>query len=76
MTTAIQLEIDTAVVEAAQTLAAKRGLSFDELLRKALRDLVETAGYDAAKTRALARLKRGYDLEWAPPVSRDELHDR
>lgn len=33
-------------------------------------------GYAAAKARALARLEHGYDLDWTPPASRDELHDR
>jgi ferritin-like protein len=32
--------------------------------------------YERAKRRALARLKRGFDLGITPPKSRDELHDR
>jgi hypothetical protein len=40
------------------------------------RTTVEKPGYEAAKARALARLRHGYDLDWAPPASRDELHDR
>ncbi len=48
-----------------------------QLLSDALKDLVGAKpGYDAAKARALARLIHGYDLDWAPPASRDELHDR
>jgi len=77
MTTGILLEMDKDVVEAARALAAQRGLSLDQLLSEALKDLVGAKpGYDAAKARALARLKHGYDLDWAPPASRDELHDR
>lgn len=30
--------------------------------------------YDRAQRRALARLETGFDLSWAPPASRDELH--
>ena len=77
MTTGILLEMDDELVEAARALAAERGVSLDHLLGEALKDLVGTKpGYDAAKARALTRLKHGYDLNWAPPASRDELHDR
>lgn len=31
---------------------------------------------EAARPRALARLRTGYDLQWTPPRSRDELHER
>jgi hypothetical protein len=31
---------------------------------------------DAARRRALARLRKGLDLRWTPPGSRDEVHDR
>jgi len=77
MKTEILLEIDAAVVEAAQTLAAQRGISLAQLFGEAMKKLVEPKpGYDAAKASALARLEHGYDLDWAPPTSRDELHDR
>jgi len=77
MKTEIFLEMDTAVVEAAEALAAQRGISLAQLLGEAMKKLVEPKpGYDAAKTRALARLEHGYDLDWTPPASRDELHDR
>jgi hypothetical protein len=32
--------------------------------------------YQEARRRALARLKRGFDLRWTPPLSRDELYQR
>ena len=77
MKTEIHLEMDAAVVEAAQALAVQRGISLAQLLGEALKSLVEPKpGYAAAKERALARLEHGYDLDWAPPASRDELHDR
>jgi hypothetical protein len=41
-----------------------------------LESLEPKPDYAAAKARALARLEHGYDLDWAPPASRDELHDR
>ncbi|MEP7010723.1 MAG: hypothetical protein ABJC13_10400 [Acidobacteriota bacterium] len=77
MTTGILLEMDSAVVEAARALASQKGVSLDQLLSETLKDLVGTKpGYDTAKARALDRLKHGYDLNWTPPGSRDELHDR
>ena len=32
--------------------------------------------YDAARRRALARLRKGYELRFTPPRSRDDLHER
>jgi hypothetical protein len=77
MKTEILLEMDDAVVEAARAVAVQRGISLAQLLGEALKNLVgPKPEYDAAKARALARLEHGYDLDWAPPASRDELHDR
>jgi hypothetical protein len=36
----------------------------------------ERKGYEQARRSALARLRTGFDLNWTPPVSRDELHER
>jgi hypothetical protein len=33
-------------------------------------------GYEEAKKRAIARMRKGYDLGFTPPKSRDELHER
>jgi hypothetical protein len=77
MKTEILLEMDAAVVEAARAVAVQRGISLSQLLGEALKTLVvPKPGYDAAKARALARLAHGYDLDWTPPASRDELHER
>ena len=32
--------------------------------------------YDAARRRALARLRKGYELRFTPPRSRNDLHER
>jgi predicted XRE-type DNA-binding protein len=32
--------------------------------------------FASARLRALARLRKGLDLQWMPPTSRDALHDR
>lgn len=63
--------------ERAQAVAVQRGLSLAQFLSEALTDLVvPKPDYEVSKTRALARLKHGYDLDWTPPASRAELHDR
>ena len=36
----------------------------------------ERKAFDKARRRALARLREGLDLQWTPPKSRDELHER
>jgi predicted XRE-type DNA-binding protein len=32
--------------------------------------------FTSARRRAVARLRKGLDLQWTPPASRDVLHDR
>jgi predicted XRE-type DNA-binding protein len=32
--------------------------------------------FTTAKRRAIARLRKGLDLQWTPPASRDALHER
>ncbi len=32
--------------------------------------------FTSARRRALDRLRKGFDLQWTPPASRDALHDR
>ena len=32
--------------------------------------------YERARERALIRLRKGLDLPWMPPSSRDELHEQ
>jgi len=36
----------------------------------------EEQAFAAARQRALRQLKKGFDLGWEKPGSRDELHDR
>jgi len=40
------------------------------------REVLKRMGYDQARTSALAQLRKGFDLQWTPPASRDELHQR
>jgi hypothetical protein len=73
----VTLTIDADLLREARILAAQEGTSVSGLLRDRLEELVRRhKAYDAARRRALARLRKGYDLQWTPPSSRDELHER
>lgn len=73
----ITLKVDSELAQEARVLAAKRGTSLSRLVAEQLALLVERdQTYDKARHRALARLKRGYDLDWQKPSSRDDLHER
>jgi len=73
----ITLTLDEATLQEARVLAAERGLSVSAFLRTELAGLVERKrGYASAKSKALARLKRGRSLGGGSLPSRDELHER
>ena len=73
----VTLTIDADLLREARILAASEGTSVSGLLREQLEELVRRSkGYDVAQRRALARLRLGHDLQWKPPASRDELHER
>ena len=58
-------------------VAAEEGRSISGLLTDRLEAIVrERKAFDKARRRALARLREGLDLQWTPPRSRDELHER
>jgi len=67
----VTLRIDANLLREARILAAEEGTSLSGLLRNRLEELVRRHGdYDAARRRALTRLRTGYDLQWKPPRSR------
>ena len=73
----ITLRVDADLLRQAKVLAAEEGTSVSRLLAERLEELIrQRKAYDAAKRRALARLKTGYPLSWTPPRSRQELHER
>jgi hypothetical protein len=73
----ITLKLDTALLREVRILAAEEGTSISALLAARLEQIVrERKTYDRARKRALARLREGLDLQWTPPRSRDELHER
>lgn len=77
MKTNITLKIETDLLREARVLAAEEGTSISALLADRLEAAVrERRGYDQARRRAMTRLRKGFDLKWTPPRSRDELHER
>ncbi|MBI1875544.1 MAG: hypothetical protein HYS05_16890 [Acidobacteria bacterium] len=77
MKTNITLKLDAELVREARILAAAEGTSVSRLLADRLEALIrQKKAYDVARRREIARLRRGLDLGWTPPKSRDELHER
>jgi hypothetical protein len=73
----ITLKIDADILREARILAAEEGRSVSALLADRLEAMVrERKAFDKARRRALSRLRAGLDLQWTPPKSRDELHER
>jgi Family of unknown function (DUF6364) len=77
MKTNITLKIEADLLREARVIAAEEGTSISAMLANRLEQTVrERRGYQHARRRALARLRKGFDLRWTPPRSRDELHER
>lgn len=73
----ITLKIDANLLREARILAAEEDSSISALLATKLEQAVhERRGYRQARQSALTRLRTGFDLNWTPPASRDELHER
>lgn len=73
----ITLKLDKDLLREARILAAEEGTSISALLAAKLEEVLrKRRDYERAKKRALAILHKGLDLNWKPPVSRDELHER
>lgn len=77
MKTNVTLKIDAALLRETRVIAAEEGRSVSALLTDRLEALVrERKAFDRARRRAVARLRKGLDLRWTPPKSRDKLHER
>ena len=77
MKTNITLKLDASLLREVRVLAAEEGTSISALLAERLEQIVrERKTYERARKRASARLSEGLDLQWSPPHSRDELHER
>jgi len=76
-TTNITIKIEANLALDAKVLAARKGTSLSRLVADQLRSMVnQDQAYLAAKRSALSRLKKGLDLEWEKPGTRNELHQR
>jgi hypothetical protein len=77
MKTNVTLKIEADLLREARVLAAVENTSLSALLTVRLEQAVrERKGYDQARRSAVERLQSGFDLQWTPPRSRDELHER
>jgi hypothetical protein len=77
MKTNITLKLDDSLLREARIMAAEQDTSISALLAARLEEMVrQRKTYDRARKRALARLRVGLDIQWTPPRSRDELHER
>jgi len=75
--TNITLKLDRTILKKIKILAAKRETSVSALVTIQIEELVrKEGGYEEARKRALARLRKGYDLGFTPVKSRDELYER
>lgn len=73
----VTLRLDSELLREAKVLAARKGTSVSRLMAEQLEGLVrEDREYERARRRAMARLEKGFDLRWAPPAKRAELHER
>jgi hypothetical protein len=77
MKTNLTLKIDADLLREVRVMAAEQDTSISALLAAELERLVrERKAYGQARRRAQARLRHGFNLNWTPPKSRDELHER
>lgn len=77
MKTNITIKVDAEIASKARVLAARRGTSLSQLVAGQLETLIDKdETYEKAMQDAIARLKKGYNLQWSKPISRDELHER
>ena len=75
--TNITIKVDADLARDAKVFAARHGTSLSRLVARQLERLVrEDQVYAASTRRALARLRRGYDMGGGDPLSREEVHDR
>jgi hypothetical protein len=75
--TNVTLKLDTALVRKIKVVAAQQNTSISQLMTDQLEKLLESKNsYERSKQRALKLMEEGLDLNWTPPKSRDELHER
>jgi len=74
--TNVTLKIDSQLLKELKVLAAQRDTSISAMLTAALEEAVRRdAGYEHAKRRSLANMRKGFDFA-GRPLSREEIYDR
>jgi hypothetical protein len=77
MKTNITLKLDSDILREVRIIAAQEGSSISGLLAAKLEEIVRhRKSYARSKKRALARLRKGFEIGFIRPASRDELHER
>lgn len=78
MTQNVTLKLDRALLREAKVYATRKKTSLSQLMMMALKVFIgKQAGYEKAKKRAIAYLKKGLQLGGGPYYpSREELHRR
>jgi hypothetical protein len=77
MKTNITLKLDAELLREIRVMAAEAGTSISALLAARLEEILkQRKTFERSRKRALARLREGMELNWTPPSSRDELHER
>ncbi|OGW55497.1 MAG: CopG family transcriptional regulator [Nitrospirae bacterium RBG_13_43_8] len=75
----VTLSLPKDLLKKAKTLAVMKDKSLSDLLRETLEEKVrQETGYQAARKRQIALMKRGFDLgtRGKISISREELHER
>jgi hypothetical protein len=73
----IMLKLDRDLLREVRILAAEQDTSISVLLAVHLQEIVRSRrGYEQAKNRAIARMRKGYNFGFTPPKFRVELHER
>jgi hypothetical protein len=73
----ITLKIDADLLREARILTTQEGTSPSAVVATRPEQIVrERKSYHQARRRAIARLRKGFDLRWMPASSRNELHER
>jgi len=76
MKTTITISVDASLLREIRALAAREATSVSSFLATHFQQIVaERKTYRLARKRAVARLRRGFDLGWTPGP-RGELYER
>jgi hypothetical protein len=73
----LTIHVAPETIRGARLLAAREGTSVSRLVARTIERLVEAeTGYEAARTRALELLDRGFRMGGRGRARRDSLHER